>query len=458
MSRICRFLCLAVLVSLSHGSSIHADQIELSNGSVILGTVVGTPGAEGVKIRLTRNGGEVFLRWSQFAESTARALRRQPEAAPVRMPVVEIIGARLELVSGEIIEGYIVKKGAEYQVTNISHKERHIPESEVEVFTDGIAINPLSVLSPDQTLDRAMADSPPRTARDNFTMAAYAQRLGLFARAKALCDACLASNPDDELQGLAETAIASLAEMMQQKKVFDALSTAVALARGKKFGAALAAIDNALKETKPVGAAKEQVDAVRADVDRDFSTFVEGEWYRQMLVVARGAVRKLGTLEAMAYARADMERDIIAAISTTVGGEAQDIRRRFLRRNVKALARRVTRFGTDGWYDVVGGPLPSAGRSTKSPTSRSDRDGVPDAMRQTSLNDERDGGDHPVVREKKYDPNDPKLKVPDQCPSLADWWAKEGVSGRSAWLVTYYVRYGGTMVVWEISYDRVYFS
>lgn len=76
MLRFCQLvsLCLAWLLL---GASLPGQTLQLSDGRLLLATVVDQPDSEGLRVRRLDNGGVLDLRWEQLSEGCASALKRQ---------------------------------------------------------------------------------------------------------------------------------------------------------------------------------------------------------------------------------------------------------------------------------------------------------------------------------------------------------------------------------------------
>jgi len=76
MLRFCQLvsLCLSWMLL---GASLPGQTLQLSDGRLLLATVVDQPDSEGLRVRRLDNGGVLDLRWEQLSEGCASALKRQ---------------------------------------------------------------------------------------------------------------------------------------------------------------------------------------------------------------------------------------------------------------------------------------------------------------------------------------------------------------------------------------------
>ncbi len=342
-------------------------------------------------------------------------------------------------------------------------------------------------MEPDALIQMQLESNPPSSAHDYYTFARLAEKLGLYQEALSYLDFVFSLEPSEQLREVAEALDLTLREIIKNEGFLTAFQEANKLIRKRNFQEALDLIDATLALTDVEGTNRTTLEDLKTEVNQEFSDFVVDEWYRQMNVQAKKNVRKSTLQEAMSYARSGFEQDIMDAIIEVTGGSQQDIRARFQQRSIEELKRRHVSFGNDGWYDITGGPLPSSGNIPQNSQRSGDRDGLPDlfdgskeqfqeketpsdselskeAIREflKKIQEEREQAEEsskPSRRERpQYDPDDPKLQVPENTPSIQDWWDNTSRTKRRNWLIAYYVLNGGTMIIIDQSYDKLYYK
>lgn len=366
MKKIALYGLAACAIFAASTQTISAGNIRLSNGQFIQGDIVGEPTDKGLNFKLTSTGGQIFLRWSQLHADDAKRLKKVEDPDANLKLVVQVKGARVDLVTGESLEGRIEKRGSTVIFNNLKFRNREIALSEIDEggLVEGVMIDATSVMEPDAILQMQLRDHPPVSPQEFYEFARLCERLGLYQEARAYVEDCLAALPSPKLQSVAEALGTTLDELIKQEALLQAVKGARDLARKRQYQAALTLIDDVVKQAKPSGAIEDKLLDTRDEIDAEFTQFVIREWYAQMNTVATKAAKDMTVDQAMGFARGQMEQGILAGILAQVGSEDQnDIKTRFdaRRKTIDKLSKKRAAFGADGWYDVVGGPLPSAG-------------------------------------------------------------------------------------------------
>lgn len=500
--RILRFLPAALVGLLLAAGAINAEQIKLADGRYLQGDVVEVK-EDGFVFKITDTGGKVFLRWNQVDEGLEKRLMNKQEPDEGLDLEVMVPGARLELIDGTVYEGNITETAAGYEVVNLDNpRGRAIPRNEVieEGYITDIMINADVVMEGKQVIELAEEQrAPVETARQYYELARIADRLALYINAKEYVALALAADPDDSLQARLSEYETQLDELIRQQAVLDMLSEARRYARKKQFQLALNILDESETTLKPTGPVLDKLKETRVEIDLDFTEWVIDAWYKEMRPVSRTKAREddITVVEALNWARREMDMEIQNALAEEVGSDdPADLRRRFDTRfdlddaGVVKLRTRRTSFGKDGFYQVVGGHLPVAGKKPqpeganndargpgrRAPGGGRNRDGVPDNDDGFQFQDDEGGG---IELPDGISPDDVRdmlrralgrdgdegdsgrdargpgkqdishLEVPNVVPSLTEWWDGASSSTRSKWLTAAYVKFGGTMRVTE---------
>jgi tetratricopeptide (TPR) repeat protein len=356
--------------------------------------------------------------------------------------------------------------------------------------------------------------APLDTALKYYEMARIADRLGLYEEAKEYVTNALQTSPDARLQARLAEYETKLADLIRQKELLIALGAARQLAKKNKFQTALDLLKKAKEEHKPTDAVLAKWEEVNLEVDFDFTEHVIEEWYKQLKSVVQAKLkqkdsRDMTVNEAMNWARREMDVAVQDRLAAEVGSEnPADVKTRFMKRH-KLLEAKLIRLGTrkasfreDGFYQIVGGHLPVAGKQ-KQTTNNQPGNNQPGGRRQPSGNgngnnngsqgsqaprnwdDGSDGfqdqpkppteeeirealrrilgGEDEEKKESSGEGKSPvkqdisKLKVPEVVPTLNEWWEKASSSKRTEWLTAVYVKFAGTMMIlelddWDIKY------
>lgn len=493
--------------------TVQAEQIRLADGRYLQGEV-GEVTEEGFEFKLTETGGKVFLRWNQVDDGLRKRLRNEQDPDEGLNLEVLVDGARLELISGEVREGKITRTGNAYTVVNFDKpRGETIPADEVveEGFVTGIQIDATVMMSEVEALALAEQErSPLETAKQFYEMARIADRFALYEEAKDYVALALAAGPDAKLQARLTEYDAKLEELIRQKGLLTALVAARQLAKKKSFQPALDVLNDAKEEFKPTDAVLEKWDETFAEIDMDFTKFVIAEWYKQMKPAAQKKVKEkdITVQDALNWARREMDLEIQRRIGAIVGSEdLNNIKSRFVSRfdladtKVLKLSTRKASFGEDGFYQIVGGHLPVAGKQpapeSTQPGPQPGNNGNGNRGRSRGGDGDREGDETGDAREFQQGPKLPegispddikdilrralekdgeeegaksggegtspvkqdisKLKVPEVVPPMTEWWDKGSSTTRARWLVAVYVKFAGTMRVleldrWDVKY------
>lgn len=509
--RVYKWLPAVILGLLATSPFINAEQIRLADGRFIQGDVVEVK-EDGFVFKLTETGGQVYLRWNQVDDGLKKRLTNDLDPDEGLNFEVMIEGSRLELIDGSILEGDIKQSTRGYVVKNWElPKGKEIPADEVleDGYVTGIMIDASIMMAESDVLKLAEEQRDPiETARQYYELARIADKLGLYPEAKDYVTLALASSPDSKLQARLTDYDTQLDELIRQAAVLQLMVEARKQAKKKVFQTALDILDEAKTTYQPTGAVLTKVDDTYAEIDLDFTKFVITEWYKAMKGVARDWLKEkenkdAAVTEGMNYARRQMDVDIQEKLMEEVGGsDPTDIKNRFNTRFdlddaglVRLTMKRVS-FGEDGFYQIVGGHLPIAGKKPtddanntspggpgggrRGPGGGRDGDGIdnpndgfkfqdaekkgegiplPDGISPDDVNDilrkilgkdgEKDGdskNDAPKIGKQDIS----KLKVPEYVPSLTEWWEKCSTTTRAKWLVAVYVKSAGTMRVFEL--------
>ncbi|MCG3182188.1 MAG: hypothetical protein ICCCNLDF_00249 [Planctomycetes bacterium] len=507
--RFLRWIPVVILALLFSASFISAEQIRLADGRFLQGDVVEVKD-DGFVFKLTESGGQVFLRWNQVDEGLKKRLTNQQDPDEGLNLDVVVPGARLELIDGTVYEGDITRASGGYRVKNLDIPNgKLIPEDEVieEGFVTDIMIDAAVMMPEQEVLRLAETDREPlETARQYYELARIADKLALYQEAKDYVTLALASGPDSKLQARLTEYDTQLDELIRQAAVLQLLVEARKQAKKKVFQGALNILDEAKTTYQPTGPVLAKVDDTYSELDLDFTKFVISEWYKQMKPAARDYLKdkdnkEVSVTEALNWARRQMDVAIQERIMALVGGtDPNDIKARFGQRfdlqdaKLVKLSLKKTSFGEDGFYQIVGGHLPIAGKKPQddpnanpTPNPRDNgrrgpggRDGdgiddpedgyrfqekkegpgiplpegispddIKDILKRALGEDKEEGegsGDKPKVGKQDIS----HLKVPDSVPSLTEWWEKASTTTKNKWLVAVYVKFSGTMTVYEL--------
>lgn len=464
-------LCCAALLLAFAGYS-DAEQIRLADGRYIQGEVVpNSVTEEGFSFRLTDTGGRVFLRWNQVDAALKTRLTNDRDPDEGLNTRVVVTGARLELIDGTVYEGRITESPTGYRVVNRDNpRGRTIPQADVieDGFVPDIEIDATVMHTEQEVLKLAEEErAPVESAIQYYELAKIADWLGLYTESKNLVELALAAEPETRLESRLNEYNAALDELIRQQGVLDALVAARKQARSRLFPQAIATLNAAHEEFEPKDGVLARWQATMDEVDLDYTRHVISEWYKQMRPVTLLKSRESGLSisDAIAWARRDMDVAIATAIAAAVGdGDAADVQARFGQRfgleqegKVRLSVQRAS-FGSDGFYQIVGGHLPIQGKrpAAEQPAPnprdrpRGPRGGLPRNVDPRDI--ER------IARGQEGGQDVSHLRVPPVVPSLQEWWEAAGASTRARWLMAFYARYGGTMTVvelkdWQVRYQ-----
>lgn len=506
------------------GSLVNAEQIRLSDGRFLQGEVTEVK-EDGFTFKLTESGGKVFLRWSQVDSALKKRLTNDTDPDEGLNLEVFILGSRIELIDGTVYEGDIREASGGYNVTNreIGTKSRFVSSKDVleEAYVTDVQIDATVMMSERDALALAEAERQPETAKQFYELARIADRLGLYTDSKDYVTLALAASPDSKLQVRLTEYEAKLDDLIRQQGLLTNLTAARQLAKKKKFKSALTTLENAKTQFNPTDAVLDKWNETYAEIDLDFTRYIVLEWYKQMRPVARVKVKdkKLTVNEAINWARREMDNEIARKLTTMVGGDTttgddKNIKQRFATRfdletrSLMKLTFKKVSFGEKGFYQIVGGHLPVAGKKpadssnpNPNPTPpRNPRGGggrndnvvpqnpaelddlfkelrkVPADGKQFQDNGKMPGGLPEINEEELRDimrrvmgedkPTGPnpqpgqgtgpgaqdlsELKVPAIVPTLNDWWEGAGDTVQGNWLVAVYVKFSGTMRINEL--------
>ncbi|GIK52976.1 MAG: hypothetical protein BroJett014_19490 [Planctomycetota bacterium] len=508
-------LVLAALALVAHASLVQAEQIKLADapdgtkGRFLQGEVVEVK-PDGFTFKLTETGGVIFLRWNQVDAALKKRLLNEKDPDEGLNLEVLIDGARLELATGDVLMGTVVLQGANYVVTNLDSPRGKTIASE-DVIEGGYMPNvkiPATVLkTPEETLKIAEEQRAPlESARQFYELARIADRMGLYEAAKDYVSIGLGMTPDKKLQTRLEEYNVKLDELIRQRDLLNALTEARKAAAKHVYQLALNSLNDAKKKYNPTGDVLVKFEETYNEINDDFSKYVITEWYNQLKIVARNKTKdkKLTWQEGRNWALRELENEVRQAIALKTGGEINDIKARFVARVKEEISMKKISFEETGFYDVVGGHLPSAGNKPnpngtqpargpnpgqpggdrpRNPgpggSNRSvgpvdgDRDELPQSRDRFQEKPKEGGSSSPSPQEiedfirkakEAYDKAQAdrqkqgqgqdlsKLKVPANSPSIDDWWKTLSRTAKANWLVAIYVRFGGTMTVYEQEY------
>lgn len=506
------------------GGIVNAEQIRLSDGSFLQGEVTEVK-EDGFTFKLTESGGKVFLRWSQVDAALKKRLTNDTDPDEGLNLEVTVLGSRIELIDGTVYEGDVRDASGGYNVSNreLGTKPRFV--SSKDVLEDGVVhevqIDATVMMTEREALALAEAERQPETAKQFYELARIADALGLYAESKDYVTLALAAGPDSKLQVRLTEYEAKLDDLIRQQGLLTNLTAARQLAKKKKFKAALTTLENAKTQFNPTDSVLDKWNETYAEIDLDFTKYVITEWYKQLRPIARVKVKdkKLTVNEAINWARREMDNEIARKLTVMVGGDTtagddKNIKQRFGTRfdletqAVMRLSLKKASFGEKGFYQIVGGHLPVAGKKPAATTPapgnpgsgprnpRGDRNGnvVPqnpqdfeDLFKDFGKNAGKDGrqfqdsGKMPgglpdineeelrdimrrVMGEDKPGGNNPQpggapqvgaqdlsdLKVPEVVPTLTEWFDDAGDTAQGNWLVAVYVKFSGTMRIYEL--------
>lgn len=510
MLRLRRALSPVLLVAALSLLAVHtvaAEQIRLSDGRFLQGDVEEVK-EDGFTFRLTETGGRIFLRWSQVEDGLKKRLLNERDPDEGLNLEVLVDGARLELINGEVLEGEITPTSRGYTVVNLKFpKGKSISKEDVleDGYVPDIRIDASAVMEEEKVLEVAESQRTLEEAREYYELARIADRLGLYEAARDYVVLAQAAGPDTALAQKLDDYGQRLEELIRQKEVLTAVAAARKLAAKHMYKTALDTMTQAKTDYDPQGEVLAKFDEVYAEIDADFTDYIIDRWYKTVKSVIRAKLKEdkeMTAREGFAWARSNLNDAIADALAKETFGEAADLRKRFDSRKdddaeYQDIPLKKASFDEDGFYDLVGGHLPSAGKSKDSSSSsgsgsnggnapRKDRgrdgcalppnfeellrdadgdefqaeDGggideedVQDLVRRLRRAAEEELGkksNEPSGSSSKQDLS--KLTVPDTVPSLEEWWEKASRSKKTDWLLAVYVKYGGAMTVFEEKY------
>jgi tetratricopeptide (TPR) repeat protein len=509
------FIGLAAIVAMLFLSATvpHAEQIRLADGRYLQGEVVEVR-EDGFVFRRTDTGGRVFLRWGQVDEALQKRLTNQRDPDENLDLQVMVEGARLELLDGTEYEGEITLVGSAYRVVNRDYpRGRNIPLADVaeDGFIQDIMIDAVVMMTEAEVLEFARQRREPiEAAHQVYELARIADMLGLYPEAKSLVVEALGMSPDSQLEARLSEYDSQLDELIRQQGVLEALTEARRLARRRQYTTALQTLESARAEFNPTEGVLARWESTNLEIEFDFTRFVINEWHKQVRIVTRNKTRESGLTvsEAMNWVRRDLDTEAANRLAETVGGaDAADIRRRFaIRHDLEAaglirLSVHRASFGQDGFYQIVGGHLPVAGRQPQAPQQdprdreRRDRnrprnrnvEPISEAEMRDMLERIRETVDSVERQEQRQPPDAAELeellerlrerqgggnrggdapaggqdvshlRVPPVVPSLNDWWERAGAARRANWLMAFYATSVGTVQLvdrndWNVRY------
>lgn len=497
--RILPALALGLLLATSVAN---AEQIRLADGRFLQGDVIEVSD-DGFTFRLTDTGGKVFLRWNQVDEGLKKRLTNQTGVDEGLDLEVMVSGARLELIDGTVHEGTITQTMNGYRVVNLRHANG-LEVSREDVLEEGhvtdIMIDADVLMEAPEVL--ALAEerrAPLETARQYYELARIADRLGEYNTARDYVTLALGADPDSTMQARLTEYETELEELIRQENVLELMVQARRFTKSDEYQTSLNILDEAEASFEPTGPVLEKLEETRAEIDLEYSEWVINKWYKKMRTVTREYARsdpEPTVSEALTWARREMGETIAAELAEESGSsDPTRIRARFDSRfeleeeGLIRLRNQRANFGEDGFYQVVGGHLPTAGKKPANQNDNSnrnpnrddgrrrfprrgrDRDGIENPDDGMDFQEEDDGIDAEDIKDilrraigeggdkeeelpdaGEQDISD--LEVPTRVPSLTEWWDGQSSTGKSQWLIAAYVKFGGTMRIYK--YDRWY--
>lgn len=371
-------------------TTAEAEQIRLSDGRIVQGEVVGAVTETGFNFRLTSTGGQAFFRWTQINKEDEARLRNIKDPDAGLQLIVYVQGDRLNRLNGDPIEGRVEVMSDHFLVKNQRFKTGvKVPVEEVvegpDALQKNVQIDARVIHTPAEVLALREAELPAEaTAQDYYALARLAEHMGLFVEAQDRLQRCLDLAPTSKLLTAAETMKARVDELIKQSAVLKLLDAVRGLAENRNFAHALYELGEAMKGerngTKPTGAILDAMERLKLEIEAEYMGWVINEWNDEAYQAIRTWVKanKDATVnEAVNFARRTSEQELLKSMvaqsrgaldkklvsdALITGQIRNNMAARLTDKWTKKLRERNADFGKDGWYQIVQGNLPNAGK------------------------------------------------------------------------------------------------
>lgn len=176
----------AVLLTFGGLTVARAEQIELANGRVLHGEILGGQTTDdGLAVKVFATGGTVMVRWDHVLESRRRQLRLDYGIDIEEEEQVYVDGHQLTLVTGEKVRGLLMNPLDRSGPARIktTRGEREYPRDRI-AKTESIEIESNLVFTPREAYQRQYDAAPPEMAADHFALAIFSIRVEDFEKAR----------------------------------------------------------------------------------------------------------------------------------------------------------------------------------------------------------------------------------------------------------------------------------
>jgi tetratricopeptide (TPR) repeat protein len=310
---------IAVLALLAPGSAA-AEFLRLADGSVLQVRVLETD-ETGVKILRMDNGGTVRFTWEQLGSEDRTRLRQE---AGLELPdfdkLLQETGDRVELYSGEVLEGNIVSE------TDTAVKVRTIDPMDGSDDIETVAVDKIrqifrdvkipanKLYPPDELYERVQAENPPVEAKDYYLLALYCRQFNMFEEGVNNIDRALELKPEFEerLAPLREELVA----LANERELSAQIHSAEKLIKRREFGGAEILLKAIIEDSETPEAIKSAAEKVMRRLDTEAAEVIGREWMKLIPRIAAIKAREdeLNRGAARGYAVGQMQQDILAAL------------------------------------------------------------------------------------------------------------------------------------------------
>lgn len=453
MLRSCQvlFLCVAWLLM---GASLSAQTLQLSDGRLLLATVVDQPDTEGLRVRRLDNGGVLDLRWEQLSEACASALKRQhnligdAQSEPmVRADEVEyVFQGQRTVVVGRIVETsnellIVQKRGVQIPIRREylrGGSVRKIDAPVTQVLTKAEYYQQvLGEVKPGDDPDKHM-----RVAEWLIQARDYENADVHLLRAKELGGS---KNPQLLEQLIQRSTKFRAAEkeltLLSEIQVARSSGRAFDFERGRKL---IGQFEKEFPQPKLKAEFEAEKKLFTETRKRSLSTSVAVEFRRAIAVVAEKKVDSEGcTLDvAREYAQGKMTDDIVALLAKQMKLEPTEIKELWAARGNYPVGKRADQFdyGSGSWLlgeqnimkgvdsKTAGKGAPTGEEQVVDREAERFRKMMQEAMRNRARQIQQQGGGEEEQTEE-------------------GWWSSASRVEKTSWLRAFYAENGGQLVL-----------
>lgn len=198
--------CIAWIVGLAAVSlgapGARGDMVELVGGRAVHGKILhGQTSEEGLAVELFDTGGVIVVKWEHILPARAKELRESTGVEVAEGEEILVVGHRVRLITGEVVEGRAVNPDAKDQPLQLKTRTgtQVIERARIAAVTE-TQLPGLFVYDAEELYQIELAKNAPDTAARHLELAHVCMQIGALDRAKdhlaaAAADPAFASGP-----------------------------------------------------------------------------------------------------------------------------------------------------------------------------------------------------------------------------------------------------------------------